>query len=833
MWREVDKGYGADKMKIRARLFLGLMTSAFAVGGPAIPHAIAQLAPAGNVWASGAPAVDGWWFHGELEVGGRAFLNNPEKNGIASQGGKSLSKYYEYNDKKPGPFGNAYLSTGTNDGLYQFDLWGKNIGYEDQRFDVSASKAGEHYFNFQWDETPHNYGSGLTLYNGIGSTALTLPSGLSAALYGAAGGGGALPTSTNLTPTEAANIKKLIDANVHQTDIGIRRDTATVEYRWTPTEAWDVRVNYDRTQRTGTQVEGVIFTNNPSGVISQVPKPVNDTTQNFGLNGEYAGSSPWGQKFTFKLGYSGSVYQDGSSSYTVEDPFCLNSTTCGPAANKSGSTALMAMWPDNQANGFNATLGADLPMKSRYAGTVSYIMMRQNQAFLPFTDNPNLGNINGANPSTLAALPASSLNGAVNTFLSNNVLTTQITPDLKSKLSYRYYDFQNDTPELYFSNYVVADAQTATATNGAYAPLHSISVAYTKQNAAADLNYHPTQAWNFGATYGLERYDWTRADVDVTNENSGKLYADWKPWVWLTARASWLYGERRYENYSYLDNIGSFQWLGGTCPAGISCNLQQSSAMRQFYLNNRDRNKGQFSVSVDVIHGLTLTPTFAFQDDAYQVDPTEVGLTRNRSWVSGIDMAYVINPAVTLNLSFMNEQANQIIRSTSATSNGALTAANTYTSPVKDNINTFMAGGNFQAIPDKLDFDLRYTVSLSNSSQPVYYDDGQIPGGPGHQPGQGLQYPNARSTWQRLEAIAKYRFDKETVQQIGWKGDITAKLRYAWERNSVDNWQNDMMQTYMYTATAPGSSYGYANWLAYDNPNYNVQLIMASLAFKW
>ena len=55
-----------------------------------------------------------------------------------------------------------------------------------------------------------------------------------------------------------------------------------------------------------------------------------------------------------------------------------------------------------------------------------------------------------------AVLPASSLNGAINTLLSNNVLTTQITPDLKSKLSYRYYDFDNNTPELLFADWVMS-----------------------------------------------------------------------------------------------------------------------------------------------------------------------------------------------------------------------------------------------------------------------------------------------------------------------------------------------------------------------------------------
>jgi hypothetical protein len=294
--------------------------------------------------------------------------------------------------------------------------------------------------------------------------------------------------------------------------------------------------------------------------------------------------------------------------------------------------------------------------------------------------------------------------------------------------------------------------------------------------------------------------------------------------VWLTARASWQFGERRYDNYDYLAYLGNFQWVNGP-----GSSTQQSTAMRQFFLNDRDQNKGQFSVSVDLVHGLTVTPTFGYQDDVYKIASTEVGLTRSTSVRAGVDVSYMVNPATALTFSYMNEQYLQNIRSTGATSTGALTAANTYSSPVRDRINTLMAGINYWAIPDQLNFDLRYTVMLATDHQAVYFDNGT-------QPGSGAnysQYPDVRSMWQRAEATAKYKFDKETVQKLGWKGDIYAKLRYAWERNSVDNWQNDMMQTYMYTAAAPGSSYGLLTWLAYDNPNYNVQLLMASITMKW
>ena len=789
-------------------------------------NALAQSAPQ-------AEPVPYWWFSGEIEAGGRAFTNNPQKNGTASQGGQSLAKYYEYSDIKPGAFVDGHLSTGTNDGLYKIDLSGKNIGYNDQKIDLDASKAGQQYFNFDWDQTPHNYGNGQTLYNGVGTNALTLPAGLSNQLFTDAGcvrHPGAPPTGcTNTIGTpQAAAVQNDINNNVHQIDLGIRRDTASAQYRWTPTDAWDIKVDYTHTHRFGTQVDGVVFSPGTSGVVAQVPKPVDDTTQNFGLNGEYAGTSPWGQKFTFKVGYNGSIYQDASSSYSVANPFCGTGSGPGECARGGTSTtngspssplAMMSLWPDNHSNGFNATIGADLPLKSRYVGTVSYIMMRQNQAFLPFTSSALVYNGGTAAPyasmGASPALPASSLNGAINTMLSNNVVTTQITPDLKSKLSYRYYNYDNDTPEFLFNDWVVTDTKLATSTNASYAPVNSLSPSYIKQNGGADLDWRPINALNLGAGYGYERYNWTLQSVSVTNESSAKFYADWKPTAWLTARASWLYGERRYDTYNYLADLGNFQWPNGS-------STLNSVAMRMFYLDNRNRNKGQLSLSDDVMEGLTVTATFGYQDDVYDIGTGLVGLTRNQAWRGGIEVSYLVNPSTTFLFSYVNEQSKQNLISTTATGTSALTAANTYTTDVVDTVHTFMGAINYAAIPDKLDLSLSYTLSLSKDSQPATANNGAAVN---------PQYPDTTGQWSRLDAMAKYKFDQAVAHQLfGPTGEYYVKLRYAWERNSVNNYDSDIMQTYMFSLS---SSTGYMTWLAYNNPNYNVQLVTASLAFKW
>jgi MtrB/PioB family decaheme-associated outer membrane protein len=810
-------------MKIGARFVLACVTGALVIGaGPMIRSALAQAAPK-------AEPIPYWWFHGEIEAGWRAFTNNPENNGQAGQAGKSDAKFFEYNAMRPGAFLNGHLSTGTNDGLYQVDLWAKNAGYDDQRFNLDASKAGEQYFNFEWDQTPHNYGSAQTIFNGVGSNNLTLPGGLAKALNTDCGNATAC--------TNPAQVQKDINSSEHQADIGIRRDTGSVNYRWTPTTNWDVHVDYLHMHRTGTQLDGVAFGPGTSNMsISQVPRPVNDTTQNFGINGEYAGTSPWGKNFTFKLGYAGSVYTDKDESYTVADPFCpaggvgtggAPAGLCGGPANQAGGnfyapSALMSLWPSNQSNGFSTTVGADLPWKSRYVGTISYNMMRQNEGFLPFTNNPT-PYLGAPIVHAFPTLPASSLNGAINTLMVNNVMTTQMTPELKSKISYRYYNFDNDTPEILFPDYIITDTTTGVNRNSTYAPVHSLSISYVKQNAAADLNWRPDRQWNLGTGYGYERYNWTRADANTTNENSGKVYADWTPVKWVTARASWLYAERRYDMYDYYGNVGFFQWPNDT---GASPNTKYNAAFRQFYLDNRDRNKGRLSVAVDVIPRLTVTPTFGWQLDDYKLNPnTEEGLQRDHSWNAGIEASYLLTPDTRLLFSYTNEQHSQIITS-SGQSNPPFPAASYYSANVQDRVNTFIVSADHAFIPDKLDIKVSYTLSEATDSQPIYFMNGTQPGSGAL----GVQYPDVKTTWQRLEAMAKYKLDKETVQQLGWKGEVTAKLRYAWERNSVANWQNDVMQTYLYSIATTNSR---MIWLAYDDPNYNVQMVTASLTFKW
>jgi hypothetical protein len=783
-----------------------------------------------------------WWTHGEIEFGIRGFVNNPARNGALfgnTPGGgyvylgqHSLGKYYEYSTVAPGAFGGGHVSTGTTDGLYQADLWANNIGYSDQAYLLDLSKIGEQYFSFGWDQTPHVYStSAQTPYLGVGTSALALPPGLL---------------------SQTATSSNIIIPFLHQTDVGIERDTASASYRWTPTQAWDVRANYSHMDRNGTQPAGVVgFNPAGSNVFSsptQVPAPVNDTTQNFDANGEYAGTSPWNQKFTVKLAYNGSRYTDNISSYSVQNPYCTGATAATCSSASLSPFARESTPPSNSANGVSGTVAAYLPWQSRYVGTVNYTVMTQDQTFQPMTDNPsavaspvaffggipwsavNFGFING-NP----ANPTNNLNGKISTLMSNNVLTSQITPELSSKVTYRYYGFDNQTPRIIFPAWVSYD-QTGGFTDNT---ISSLSISYIKQNAGAELNWRPSREWNVNAGVGYERYSYERTDVNVTNEYSAKLSVDWKPTAWFTARTSGYFSDRRYDTYNYNLFVSSFQFpaVPGFAPT-TSAAWFYAPAYRQFMFDNRDRTKANIAFDIVAFRGVTISPTFKFQDDYFGLNPAvQEGINNSRSTSWGVDVGYVVNQDLSFTASYYWENYNQSLYNYTSTFNstysappGTCTPPITFTNPAanclittsdKQHINTLAVVANYAAIPSKLNFDARYSVSYGVDQQLL------LTAAPASACSncQG-QFPNDTTLFQRLDLTATYKFDPLWVERWGIKGDVKAKLRYTWERNAVNNWQNDPLAPF--TPILPTSI-----WLAYDNPNYNVQMIAASLIATW
>ena len=799
----------------------------------AIVAGTATGAAAADMFTKAPKADMGWYFHGGFDAGGRFYAERPGSGfGYNANGSfllptqtDSRAKYEEYGKVPPGVFLDwINLDFGSNDGRYRVNIWGHDVGYNAQSYSLDFSEAGKQYLTLEWDQTPHLWSySAKSLFGGVGSTNLTVSDPVQAQLqpqWAQAGNN----TAAGLAARQAINT--IINNNASQIDeLSVRRDKFSAAYRYTPTPDWDFNVSYSHEDRTGARPGTLNYnagTSFPSNTIG-VPYPVDDTTHTPKASGEYAGAGPWG-RYSFKLGYAGSIYHDNLTVLNVENPFGQT----GGLINFGNGTLRVPLPPSNQAHAFTGSGAFDIPVfKSRFTTTDQYSRQTQDAAFIDTSNNGF----------TADALPASSLNGEVNNFLTNNVLTSSFTDTLHNKVRVRYYEHKNNTTELTFGSVLIADSEVGAAPNG---PPEYTS--YKKTNVDEDLTWNPTRWFTFGAGYGYER--WDRSDNRFstrTDENVGRMFANTQLTDWAQWRVSYSYGERRYNSYTIDDGA----WLNS----------------RMFDLANRDQHKARTLLDITVSDALTITPNAGLRWDDYpETTPLQAGVSSDHSWNAGVDVGYVVSPALRLSAGYNYEQDKMAMSAYVADAAGTAPgnacnfqgysyAGPAYTVPAgcgwSDNItqsyHTLVASADWKAIPDKLDFRLSYIASWERQAYdftPCSLNNVNCNGlvTAGNTAAQvGLPWPDNTNLFQRLDATVRYYFDKDTLAKMGWKGNVIAKLRYTWEKNDGAYWQSDSLNAYFGTITGNTELTGASRstFLAYDNPNYQVQLIAASLIFKW
>ncbi len=153
-------------MQMRAGLLVTCAASALAIG-----LGFASTVLAADTMPTKAPIAVApvWWYEGYAEIGGRAYLNDPDRS--------KLGRFYRYEDWSPGVFGNFFAGAHrTGPDPLDIEAWGKNIGWNDQAFGLDIYKPGTYYLTFGWDETPHNYCfDAKTTFGPIGGNVLSTP----------------------------------------------------------------------------------------------------------------------------------------------------------------------------------------------------------------------------------------------------------------------------------------------------------------------------------------------------------------------------------------------------------------------------------------------------------------------------------------------------------------------------------------------------------------------------------------------------------------------------------------------------------------------------------
>ena len=425
----------------------------------------------------------------------------------------------------------------------------------------------------------------------------------------------------------------------------------------------------------------------------------------------------------------------------------------------------------------------------------------------------------------------------MNNFLTNNVLTSKITSDLWNKVRVRYYDHENNTTPLTFTNVLLADSELSAG------PFTTEYLSYKKTNVDEDLKWRPMRNVTMGAGYGFERWNRDNRFTTITNEHTGRVFADARITDSALWRGSYSYSVRRYEG-DYEIDVST--WLNS----------------RMFDLANRDRSKARTSLDLNVNQFLTITPIAGLRWDDYpETTPFQAGVKSEHSWHAGIEVGVMPDPNWRFMAGYTYEQSKMDM--TAIVADAAGTAAGNacnfpgypppdfvpYTAPSTcgwaDNLtttyHTVVASADWKAIPGTLDFRLNYVASWSREAHDFtpcalgsQNCDGTVVAGV--TPAQaGLPWPDNTNLYQRFDATARYYFSEDFLRKMGWKGKVVAKLRYTFERNNGSFWQSDSLNAYFGTLTGNTELTGTSRslWLAYYDPNYTAQIIAASLKFIW
>ncbi|MBI3076712.1 MAG: MtrB/PioB family decaheme-associated outer membrane protein [Deltaproteobacteria bacterium] len=645
----------------------------------------------------------------------------------------------------------------------------------DQNYQLRAGRYGRYAVQFEWDQLPHVFSNtGRSLFRG-GADDLTIPSLVRSTLQSAT------------TPTaNTATINTTVNENAQGIDLRLQRKTATLGASYTPTPGWDVQFSYGNEHREGTRPFGAnIRTNNTSGFNTvELPEPTDYRTHDVRAQAEYTAD-----RWSVAVGYVGSIFNDDHTSLTWDNPFrTTDSATLGAARGRH------ALPPDNIAHTASLSGSLNVAQATRLMGTISYGWWRQDEPFLPKTTNSLLS------PS---ALPAASLDGKINTLLMNYTLNTRLHRDVSLTARYRYYLLDNNTPERIFDDYVQADSSVVTTDR------RNLAIAYTNHNAGLDVGWRPVSVVSVKAGYGFERFDREKRDANITNEHSGKGAVDVTPIDWLLLRASYLYSQRRFDEYDHEKFVGEHTFPSGE-PAGT---LPQHPNLRKFDLANRNRNRVELLGQLTPFEPMTISATYGLGKDDFK--DVGFGITSDNNWSAGLDVFYRVSPRVALFTNYTREEFKSKMRSRQRGGAAGDTAANDWASDMTDIVDTVGAGVDVGVIPERLDLTLAYSIAVAT---------GQVRARPlGTPTVSGFtaeNYPDTKNRLHQLKAALKYHLGE----------NLTAKLSYTFERFVNRDFQTDIMDPWMGAVDSGANS---SIFLGARQPSYEAHFVALSLSFRF
>jgi hypothetical protein len=566
----------------------------------------------------------------------------PETNFTAIVGGQAVSqdnsrgqaRFEEFRDVEEGPvleFGRFVWEPGPRN--FTLSLTAIDAGQNDQRYFLNSEMPGRFSFAASYVELPRFYSSGSkTLWSGVGTGRLTLSEAFRQGAEAAAGP----PTSPFPSSALEAHMRSALDA-ADPIDIRYKRKdlNGAIAFSIAPTFTLSLTGRQERRDGTrplgfGTYIRRQALTGVPGtgpgnfwretieARGNELIEPLDWKTTEFGATFNWANAGHSASAGWFTSRYRNDItalYFDnpfeaspGRASANIFDPRS-DQEPPAPGGNNNlrglYSRSNVQLWPDNDYDRLFGNVSVRITSGTRLNATVARGTMEQDDRFLPYAENDQVVFSGTAGQAGVvyaidAPLPRASLGGEMETTQADVRLTSRITNAFNFRAGYRYYDLDDQRPEIVFPGYSSSGdsyfrpgiGQRDAAGNRI---LFNVIGGYTRERLDVGASYH------FGVVtldgeYARTGWDYGERQVDGTDEDSfrGGVRADLGP---MTANVFYRNASR---DYSGLYHVGL-----------------ETSGVRAFDVWTRDRDEFGGELELPVGANLNLNFAGSYRKDEY------------------------------------------------------------------------------------------------------------------------------------------------------------------------------------------------------------------------
>jgi len=596
----------------------------------------------------GKPLGQGdWTYTGMLELG---YLH---------VGGDRNAEYFrQYADWRSGAvLGLLALNVDNRKTGEYVEFRGSHLSGDDQFYRLRGGRYGSYRIEAFYRDMPHTVStSAYPIWNGIGSTDLTLPAPLVA---GAS------------TPAQVA----AASAAAPRRNVGLTRTREGLSYEGVLYRNWIGSASITNEKRTGTRLwGGSMFFNYPfpdNGGILETVRPIDFRTTDINLSVRNVGKI-----WHFLATYNGSFFRDHKNHLNFESPFALSNLAGVPqvADIKDGQFSLE---PDNDYHNVRLDLSRELKWNGQFTVAGAWGTMRQNDALLPPTTCTGTGGIfiapaadytfQCANWNTTAALSQKSANARIDTGLFDARVTFHPTPAFGWHAGLRWYREDNKTRYLAYNpltgqyGYISENGSQGSVVPGetgifdptnplyrsANVTVRNVPFGYTDSILELGTDWQLGRKNSLGVTYtfdhNLPKYR-ERKRVD-----DQRIKFDWvsRDVIGATVRLSWEYAKRDGDKYNYDPYVQFFsESLPGFVDPAIGLPAHTVADMRKYDLSNRTESKARAIVTYPWGDSATLSATFYGNRDRYDA---LIGRQNTQTTGSTVQWDWQPTPATTMN----------------------------------------------------------------------------------------------------------------------------------------------------------------------------------------